>query len=266
MTERETDGPPSARKPALRPQPKFRPGAGTASQRRARPRQRGEVVSVLARRILSGAVPPGGLLPREGDLCAEFGVSRTVVREATKMLQAKGLILSRPRVGTEVCQPESWNLLDPELLAWAGEDFHDPRLVRSLMEARRIVEPAAAAMAAERATEADLAALQTALERMTSLLPHDIEAGAEADVAFHTALLHASHNHVLICLAGVIRAAMRALLEATNRVSTSHAGAMDLHAGVLAAVRARDPLRARQAIEAILDGSERDIALLERSG
>lgn len=241
-----------------------RPAAGAApARRRARPRLRGEVVSVLARRILSGAVPPGGLLPREGDLCTEFGVSRTVVREATKMLEAKGLIVSRPRVGTEVCAPETWNLLDPELLAWAGEDFHDPRLVRSLMEARRIVEPAAAALAAERATAADLAALEAALERMNALLPHDVEAGAEADVAFHTALLRASQNHVLISLAGVIRAAMRALFELTNRVTTSHAGAMDLHAEVLEAVRLREGDRARQAIEAILAGSERDVAALE---
>lgn len=230
--------------------------------RRRKPRMRQEIVAGLARRILSGQIPPGDFLPREPDLCAEYGVSRTVIREATKVLESKGLLRSRPRLGTEVLQANAWNMLDPDLLGWVGSDFHDPRFVDSLMEARSIIEPAAAELAATRASAAELAALERAYRQMGVSLPHDIDVGAEADMEFHTALLVASHNHVLACLAGVIRAAMVALFELTNRATVSHAGALDLHGEVVDAVRLRDPARARRAIEAILETSKRDLANL----
>ena len=113
-----------------------------------KPRVKREIVAALARRILSGEIQPSEYLPKESELCAQYGVSRTVIREATKVLESKGLLRSRSRVGTRVLEASEWNMLDPDLLALASSDFHDPRFVDSLMEARRIIEPAAAELAA----------------------------------------------------------------------------------------------------------------------
>ena len=109
-------------------------------------------------------------------------------------------------------------MLDPDLLALASSEFHDPRFVDSLMEARRIIEPAAAELAARRAGPLDLAALDDAYRRMCASLPHDVPQCSEADMDFHTALLVASHNLVLMQLASVIRASMRALFELTTHL------------------------------------------------
>ena len=99
----------------------------TAEPVRRRPRVRREVVAHLARRILSGEFQPTASLPKEPELCQEYGVSRTVIREATKVLESKGLISIRSRLGTQVQHQSEWNMLDPDLLAWAGSGFHDPR-------------------------------------------------------------------------------------------------------------------------------------------
>jgi GntR family transcriptional regulator, galactonate operon transcriptional repressor len=228
-----------------------------------KPRVQREVVASLAQRILSGEIPAHTYLPKESELCAEYNVSRTVIREATKILESKGLLRSRSRVGTQVLDPNEWNMLDADLLAWAGPDFHDPRFVYSLMEARRIIEPVAAELAAHRADLRDLAKLDEAYQRMrTSLLPpgsHNIQQCSEADLDFHTALLAASHNHVLIQLASVIRAALRALFELTTHLGSAHEQALHLHGEVVEAVRLRQADVARTAILKILDAAVIDL-------
>jgi GntR family transcriptional regulator, galactonate operon transcriptional repressor len=227
--------------------------------RKRRPRVQREIVTTLARRILSGEIQPSEYLPKESELCVEYGVSRTVIREATKVLESKGLLRSRSRVGTQVLDANEWNMLDPALLAWAGSGFHDPRFVGSLIEARRIIEPAAAELAAERAGPQDLASMDDAYQRMRASLPHDIPECSEADLDFHTALLVASHNHVLVQLASVIRAALRALFELTNSLGSAHEQALHLHGAVVEAVRLRQPELARAAILKILDAAVTDL-------
>ncbi len=230
---------------------------------RRRPRVRQETVVRLARRILSGEIKPDESLPREAELCVEYGVSRTVIREAAKILESKGLLRIRSRRGTQVLSSRDWNMLDPDLLAWSGSDFYDPRFVHSLMEARRIIEPAAASLAAERATAQDLADLETAFKRMAAAmphnLPHNVQDYSEADMDFHSALLAASHNHVLTHLASVIRAAMRALFELTAHLGTAPEQAIGLHGAIVEAVRLRQPEAARRAITAILDNASADL-------
>jgi DNA-binding FadR family transcriptional regulator len=210
----------------------------------------------LARRILSGEIEPLTYLPKESELCAQYNVSRTVIREATKVLESKGLLRSRSRVGTLVLGSNEWNLLDPDLLAWAGSKFHDPRFVGSLMEARCIIEPAAAELAAERADSHDLAGLDDAYQRMCASMPddgpHAVDLCSQADLDFHTALLRATHNHVLIQLATVIRASLRALFELTTHLGSAHERALHLHGEVVEAVRLRRPDKARSAILKIL--------------
>jgi DNA-binding FadR family transcriptional regulator len=233
--------------------------------RKRKPRVQREVVATLARRILSGEIQPRDHLPKESELCAHYGVSRTVIREATKILESKGLLRSRSRVGTQVLDPNEWNMLDADLLAWAGSEFHDPRFVHSLMEARFIIEPAAAELAAERADSKDLARLDEAYQRMHASLPpngpHDVQRCSEADLDFHTALLVGSHNHVLIQLANVIRAALRALFELTTHLGSAHERALHLHGEVVEAVRLRRPDAARAAILKILDAAVTDLDL-----
>jgi len=230
-----------------------------------KPRVQREVVATLARRILSGEILAHAYLPKESELCAQYGVSRTVIREATKILESKGLLRSRSRVGTQVLDPNEWNMLDADLLAWAGSEFHDPRFVRSLMEARFIIEPAAAELAAQRAAAADLARLDEAYQRMQISLPpdgrHDVQKCSDADLDFHTALLVASHNHVLIQLASVIRAALRALFELTTHLGSAHEQALHLHGEVVEAVRLRRSDVARAAILKILDAAVSDLDL-----
>jgi DNA-binding FadR family transcriptional regulator len=226
---------------------------------RRRPRVRQEVVVGLARRILTGEFQPGESLPKEPDLCAQYGVSRTVIREATKILESKGLLRIRSRLGTHVLDQREWNMLDPDLLAWSGSNFYDPRFVHSLMEARHIIEPAAAELAAKRATAKDLAALEDAYRRMRAVHAYNVPEYSVADMDFHTALLAASHNHVLMHLASVIRAAMRALFELTAHLGTAPDQALDLHGEIVEAVRVRQPEAARAAIVRILDNASADL-------
>ena len=230
-----------------------------------KPRVQREIVAGLARRILSGEIRSLTYLPKESELCAEYNVSRTVIREATKVLESKGLLRSRSRVGTLVLGSSEWNMLDPDLLAWAGSKFHDPRFVQSLMEARCIIEPAAAELAAERAEPHDLARLDDAYQRMCASLPHDaphdVDQCSQADLDFHTALLIATHNHVLIQLATVIRASLRALFELTTHLGSAHKRALHLHGEVVEAVRLRRPDKARPAILKILDAAVVDLDL-----
>jgi DNA-binding FadR family transcriptional regulator len=164
-----------------------------------------------------------------------------------------------------VLDPNEWNMLDADLLAWAGSEFHDPRFVSSLMEARFIIEPAAAELAARRADPHDLAKLDHAYQRMRASLslgpPHDLEQCSDADLDFHTALLIASHNHVLIQLSSVIRAALRALFELTTPLGSAHQRALHLHGEVVEAIRLRRSESARAAILQILDAAVKDLDL-----
>ena len=102
------------------------------------------MLAELGRRILAGQYPQHSALPTELQLCAEFGVSRTAMREATKMLAAKGLVISRKRAGTLVQDSSVWNRLDPDVLSWMSSTEPDPEFVRGLIEARLAIEPAAA--------------------------------------------------------------------------------------------------------------------------
>src|SRR5712692_3135820 len=119
----------------------------------------GRIVHAIGRRIVRGDLRPGDLLPAE----PELGASRTVVREATKVLAAKGLVESRPKTGTRVRPRDQWNLLYPDVLAWQQEGAADDDLLRKLTEVRRVIEPAAAELAAARADARDIAALERAL-------------------------------------------------------------------------------------------------------
>ena len=234
----------------VRPEPQ---ADGTAAGRgAAKPRVHGNVVRSLGQRILRGDILPGDALPNEGRLCADLNVSRTSLREAIRVLAAKGLVETRPRTGTRVRAREDWNRLDPDLLEWSSADTPDPDFVRSLIEARQVIEPAAAEFAARRATGADIAAIEAALLDMQAALPHDLEGCCRADLRFHSAVLAASHNLVLKQRVGTISAALVSGFRLTTRLARSQQKALAAHAEVLERIRLRDPAGARGAMLGLL--------------
>lgn len=219
------------------------------------------LVTVLGRRILGGAYRPGDVLPREDELCAAFGVSRTSLREAMKVLSAKGLVEARRRVGVRVRPREAWSLLDPAVLSWHPDLQGDDELMSGLIEARRIIEPAAAELAARRATADDLSAIEAAFAGMNAAVPDHFENYCKADLAFHRAVNAASHNVVLRGMAGLMEAALNASLIVTNSFMQRQARALAVHGRVLEAVRQRDTAGARAAMGRLLDLAAEDLHL-----
>src|ERR1700759_3743256 len=146
-----------------------------------------EVARSIGVDIIAGRYAEETRLPGDAELTSIFGVSRPVLRESVKTLVAKGLLSTKARVGTVVRGRPDWNMFDADVLAWHLDAGIDRRFLSDLAEIRLAVEPRAAALAAERRTEDDLAALRQAMERMTQA-PSASIALAEADLSLHVAL------------------------------------------------------------------------------
>ena len=217
------------------------------------------IVRALAGMILGGQSAPGDSLPNEEDLALRFGVSRSSVREAVKTLSAKGLIETRQRVGARVRARADWRLLDPTVLSWHPDIRRDRGLVDSIVEARRIIEPAAAELAATRATPEDVAGIEEAFVRMARAMPEDLSGCSEADLALHRGVIEASHNLVLQGFVGTMEAALRASFLATNQWTEGHALSIEAHGSLVACIRARDPTGARAAMGRVLDLADREL-------
>ncbi|MBV9637451.1 MAG: FadR family transcriptional regulator, partial [Methylobacteriaceae bacterium] len=183
---------------------------------------RGRITSAIAQRILSGLYPAGSVLPAEAEFGAEFGASRTALREAMRVLAAKGLVEPRQRVGTIVRAEEEWNRLDPDVLAWMDGVAPDLGFIRGLIEARLVIEPVAAELAARRATGRDLSAIESAYERMCRSHPHDLEACTAADLEFHLAIIRATKNPVFANLGSIIGAALSSSFRLTTSLTHSY--------------------------------------------
>lgn len=211
----------------------------------------GQVVHDLGRRIIRGVVRPGAVLPQEATLCQELGVSRTVVREAVKILSAKGLLEPRPKRGTVVRPSEAWSHLDPEVVQWQAEADPDGRQLAYLTELRQAVEPAAAAMAAARASDAEIAGIAAACQAMEDCVG-SIADFLHADRQFHVQILHASGNPFFAPVANVIGSALLPSLRVTNRKTAENSTSVPLHRRVVSAIQARQPAKAHKAMRALL--------------
>lgn len=226
---------------------------------RKRPRVRSDIQAALARLIAAGEFPAGQTLPPEAELTQRFGVSRTVLREAIKGLEAKFMLRSRPRVGTVVLPQEEWSLLDQDVLAWASDYLDVDGFIDAVLEARRAIEPAAAALACQRATLADLARIEAALNGMAGAGDNAV-AFTAADLAFHEALLAASHNRVFTQFIHSIEAGLNMMLLASNKSVDDYTRTVESHHRVLDALIARDPEAAIAASLAILDRAAEDLS------
>lgn len=189
--------------------------------------------------------------PNEAELAEQHLVSRSVTREAVKMLNAKGLLGARPRQGTFV-QPESaWHLFDVDVLRWLLDRKSSLELVRQFNELRIAVEPQAAALAARRADAGDIARVGEALERMRRAEQGD-ENPVEADIAFHVAVLIACGNPFLIQFRTMVPTALRASIRYTNRIAGRTANIED-HAAVHTAIARGRAAEASVAMHGLID-------------
>lgn len=224
----------------------------------------GQVVHHLGARILSGDLPPGAILDLPA-LESELGISHTVLRESLKVLTAKGLVGARQKRGTFVTDPQLWNMLDDDVLRWRAAAPDGAQLFEKLAEVRVIIEPAAAALAAQRATAQDIETLTGCLDKMEQASgDSDSSRAADADVGFHAALLHATHNDLLAGLRIVIEHGLRQRDLIVH--SQPHAAdPLPSHRAVLDAVRNGDPDAAADAMLALLNQAAMDFEALHRS-
>ena len=218
----------------------------------------GTTLDRLGEAIVSGRYPPGASIPPEPLLCDEYGVSRTVVREAVKSLVAKGLLVTGPKVGTRVRPEEDWNWFDPSVVVWKSRVGLTREFLRDLQELRRAVEPAGVRLAAERATSADIAEVEAAYAGMKAT----IEQGGDYvthDLRFHQGLLRACHNRMVVQMSKALGALLRTSFEISTSRPDGPAQSLPLHRAVLDAVIARNPAKAERASLVLIDGAGEDI-------
>lgn len=218
----------------------------------------GNTLDRLGEAIVSGRYPQGAAIPPEPMLCEELGVSRTVIREAVKSLVAKGLLITGPKLGTRVMPEGNWNWFDPDVVVWKSKIGLTREFLRDLQELRRVVEPAAVRLAAERATAEDIAEIEAAFAGMKSA----IEQGGDYvsnDLRFHQGLLRACHNRMLVQMSKALGALLRTSFEISTTRPDGPAHSLPLHRAVLDAVIARSPQRAEKASLVLIDGAQEDI-------
>lgn len=217
----------------------------------------GTIAHDLGVAIVSGQYKPGEILPTEIEFSERLKVSRSAYREAVRTLAAKGLVESRPKTGTRVTPEASWNLLDPDVLAWFFEAEPSPALVNGLFELRMIIEPTAAAFAAERRDTQQLTRMREALMRMER---HTVATaqGRDADREFHAIILEATGNPPLICLASTIGAGVHWTTVYKARKDELPRDPMPEHWRVFDAIAAGGPDDARAAMEVLVRSALKD--------
>ena len=215
-------------------------------------RLHGTVARDLGILIASGRYQAGDLLDGEIEASERLSMSRTAYREAVRILAAKGLIEVRPKVGTRVLPRDKWHLLDPDVLSWIFESEPDDHLLKSLFELRRVVEPEAAALAAQRRNEDQLHRMDEALRLMAE---HTLatEEGRTADQGFHAALLEASDNPFLADLTSGIGAAIEWTTIFKQRQRPLVRDPMPDHIRVYEAIADSDVSEARRAMAHLVD-------------
>jgi DNA-binding FadR family transcriptional regulator len=220
------------------------------------------IVHGLGRQILSGKLLPGEPLPSPTGITA----SRTALREAIKVLTAKGLVEARPRVGTRVRQREHWQLLDPDVIAWQQHSPLAAEFLRELTQVREILEPATAALAARNASKADVAAIEAAYVDMTAAVVGakvKLDAWVDADRRFHTGILRAANNELLTQISVTVFSALGLSFRATTLRPGSAAASLPRHRAILDAIRRGRPEEARRAMHRLVAHTAREVHKLK---
>ena len=212
------------------------------------------LASEIGSRIVRGDYPPGTILPNEARWSEMFDVSRSAVREAIKMLMAKGLLSSRPKIGSWVEPRERWNLLDRDVLSWYAASPDREVFLKTVQEFRHIIEPEATALAAERRTDEQMAEISQACREMGEAT--SLQERTRADTRFHLAILRASGNDLLVPLGVLIESAFDHLFTFTTRELDDLQHVQKLHEAIEKNIRLQRPDAARAAVRKLLANTD----------
>lgn len=216
------------------------------------------LASEIGQRIVRGDYPPGTILPNEQQWSQTFDVSRSAVREAIKMLMAKSLLASRPKVGSWVEPRERWNLLDRDVLAWYSATPSSENFLKTVQEFRHIIEPEAAALAAARRSDEQMAEIGKACVEMGTA--RSLPERTQADTRFHIAILSASGNELLVPMGVLIESVLDRLFVMVTREVDDLRHAQELHEKIEKAIRQRRPEAARVAVHKLLQNTDEIVA------
>lgn len=220
------------------------------------------ITEYLVKEIVSGQLKHNDVLPNEIDFAAQFGISRTMIRDILKSLEGKGLIERKTNAGTRVRGIHSWNLLDGELLEWSQGLLTQSRFLLSLMELRLIIEPQAAALAAVRANDDDLLEIKDKLDRMlVTTAEGEITLDTEIDIDFHKSIIKACGNLFLSQFGTAISGALHHTIYLSNKIHIDHKASHGCHREVVEAIENRDPQAAYSAMCRVLNNAITDLNL-----
>lgn len=218
-----------------------------------------QIAREIGRRIVAGSYDVGDLLEDEGALASRYQVSRSVVRDAAKILVGKGLIEVRRGIGTRVRARNRWGLLDDDVLAWHQSAPPSTEFLRQLMDLRLVIEPKAARWAAERGTDDGHALIAEAQARMEQE-KGSIEDFVVADALFHRAILRAANNELLLSMEGVIYSALLSSIRLTNADPRDNEKSIPFHRAVTDQILKRDGDKAERRMEKLLADANRRLA------
>ena len=223
----------------------------------------GQVIHELGRRIISGEFPAGQPLPGQDECCELLNVSRSVLREALRVLAAKGLVEARPKAGTFVRSRDHWNFLDADMLEWrlATEDFD--KVMDELYELRQMLEPLAASLAATNAKLHDFKKIGEAYDEMEAA--GEDENAVEPDLKFHRAIIAASGNQLFASLGQVVEAALTVTFRIGAHNPKGQRYSLELHKNILDAIVDRDGPAARLAMQKLIEYSKETVLLIRAS-
>jgi DNA-binding FadR family transcriptional regulator len=215
-----------------------------------------QIVEELGQKIVGGELD-STQLPPEAILAESLGVGRLVLREAMKVLAAKGLVSIRPKTGTHVLPRENWNLYDPRVLSWHASAAFDEKFVADLMELRHTIEPAAARLVATRASDAQIDTMRLAYLAMEQAVTQDDY--ITADLRFHAAMLQACGNQFISQLQYALSEVLRTSFKASGTSPDPSGRALPLHKALLVAIEKRDADAAQLAAEALIKRATQNI-------
>jgi len=215
------------------------------------------IVEELGQRIVKGRYQAPDVLPTEDQLCEELSVSRGVLREATKVLTQKGLIQTRPRVGTQVLPRDRWNLFDSDVLLWRLQVEDKFTFLKTVTEVRRIIESEAARLAASRASHKEVSDMKVLMDQMVGILSDDAnyvyEQYLDIDMAFHNSILKACHNDLLSQISSTMREAVHQAREHDINDIDIQKESLPFHVAIVEGISRKDPEAAYRASQQMFD-------------
>jgi len=215
------------------------------------------VVEEIGQQIIRGQYGIGDILPTEDRLSEEMQVSRGVLREAIQVLVQKGLVRTRPRIGSQILPRKNWNLFDPDVLVWRLRIEDKTTFLKDVTEVRRLIESEAAKQAARRATRIETGHIKTVLDQLQEMLNdqagYEYNAYLSLDIRFHTMILEASHNDLLAQIGRTIRDAVHQARQIDTSDMSVQKESWPYHAAIWENIEKKDPEAAYKASQAMFD-------------